>query len=179
MGASAVPFLHYNAAKASSGNQSDDRQVPTSRLFSLHCLWSSNERAMSTQYNVVCARSLIRRRNCPHRPAGSKNGGCHEWLMAGDITTYHERHSVAGWSRAARPVEVASPAAWKLRYYYVGMAAAVCDCIFCGRSAWVKLSIYKWIIKLECGPMPSLMAALPNIRGALCSMPQRLADAHY
>jgi len=51
---------------------------------------------MSTQYNVVCARSLIRRRNCPHRPAGSKNGGCHERLMAGDVTTYHERHSVAG-----------------------------------------------------------------------------------
>ena len=33
--------------------------------------------------------------------------------------------------------------------------------------------------KLECGPMPNLMAALPNIGGALCSMPQSLADAHY
>ena len=32
--------------------------------------------------------------------------------------------------------------------------------------------------KLECGPMPNVMAALPNIGGALCSMPQRLADAH-
>jgi len=33
--------------------------------------------------------------------------------------------------------------------------------------------------KLECGPMPNVMAALPNIGGALCSMPQSLADAHY
>jgi len=34
-------------------------------------------------------------------------------------------------------------------------------------------------IKLECGPMPNLMVALPNIGGALCSTPQNLADAHY
>ena len=27
--------------------------------------------------------------------------------------------------------------------------------------------------------MPNLMAALPNIGGALCSTPQSLADAHY
>jgi len=27
--------------------------------------------------------------------------------------------------------------------------------------------------------MPNVMAALPNINGALCSTPQRLADAHY
>jgi len=33
--------------------------------------------------------------------------------------------------------------------------------------------------ELECGPMPNVMAALPNIGGALCSTPQRLADAHY
>ena len=32
---------------------------------------------------------------------------------------------------------------------------------------------------LECGPMPNVMAALPNIGGALCSTPQSLADAHY
>jgi len=32
---------------------------------------------------------------------------------------------------------------------------------------------------LECGPMPNLMVALPNIDGALCSTPQSLADAHY
>ena len=34
-------------------------------------------------------------------------------------------------------------------------------------------------MELECGPMPSLMVALPNIGGALCSTPQSLADAHY
>jgi len=27
--------------------------------------------------------------------------------------------------------------------------------------------------------MPNVMAALPNIGGAFCSMPQSLADAHY
>jgi len=35
------------------------------------------------------------------------------------------------------------------------------------------------LFELECGPMPNLMAALPNIGGALCSTPQSLADAHY
>ena len=29
-------------------------------------------------------------------------------------------------------------------------------------------------IKLECGPMPNVMVALPNIGGALCSTPQSL-----
>jgi len=33
--------------------------------------------------------------------------------------------------------------------------------------------------KLECGPMPNVMAALTNIGGALCSTPQSLADAYY
>jgi len=32
-------------------------------------------------------------------------------------------------------------------------------------------------IELECGPMANVMAALPNIGGALCLMPQSLADA--
>jgi len=35
------------------------------------------------------------------------------------------------------------------------------------------------IQELECGPMPNVMATLPNIGGALCSTPQGLADAHY
>jgi len=30
--------------------------------------------------------------------------------------------------------------------------------------------------ELECGPMPNVMAALPNIGGALCSTPQSLVD---
>jgi len=34
-------------------------------------------------------------------------------------------------------------------------------------------------VKLECGPMPNVMAALPNIGGALWSTPQSLADAQY
>ena len=35
------------------------------------------------------------------------------------------------------------------------------------------------INKLECGAMPNVTAALPNIGGALCSTPQSLADAQY
>jgi len=34
-------------------------------------------------------------------------------------------------------------------------------------------------MKQECGPMLNVMAALPNIGGALCSMLQSLADVHY
>ena len=37
----------------------------------------------------------------------------------------------------------------------------------------------KFMNLLECGPMPNVMVALPNIGGALCSTPQSLADAHY
>ena len=33
--------------------------------------------------------------------------------------------------------------------------------------------------KLECGPLPNVMATLPNIGGAVSSTPQSLADAHY
>jgi len=32
--------------------------------------------------------------------------------------------------------------------------------------------------KLQCGPMPNVMAAMPNIGGALSSTPQSLAGAH-
>ena len=33
--------------------------------------------------------------------------------------------------------------------------------------------------KIKCRPMSNVMAALPNIGGALCSTPQSLADAQY
>jgi len=33
--------------------------------------------------------------------------------------------------------------------------------------------------KLESGPMPNKMVALPNIGGTLCSTPQSMADADY
>jgi len=35
------------------------------------------------------------------------------------------------------------------------------------------------LTQLDCGPMPNVMAGLPNIGGAICSTPQRLADTHY
>jgi len=39
--------------------------------------------------------------------------------------------------------------------------------------------LYLFHEKLECGPMPNMMVALPNMGGAICSTPQSLADAHY
>jgi len=33
--------------------------------------------------------------------------------------------------------------------------------------------------KIESGPMPNVMLALPNIGDTLCSTPQSMADAHY
>ena len=44
-------------------------------------------------------------------------------------------------------------------------------------SIWWAIILFH--IQLECGPMPNVMVALPNIGGALCSSPQSLADAHY
>ena len=50
----------------------------------------------------------------------------------------------------------------------------------CGRSNLRPLRLGEEKKKeLECGPMPNVMVALPNIGGALCSTPQSLADAHY
>jgi len=43
---------------------------------------------------------------------------------------------------------------------------------------WSQYSV-KDITKLECGPMPNVMVALPNIDGAFYSTPQTLADAQY
>jgi len=43
----------------------------------------------------------------------------------------------------------------------------------------VYIGHYAEHVKLECGPMPNVMAALPNTGGALCSTPQSLADAQY
>jgi len=49
----------------------------------------------------------------------------------------------------------------------------------CENFCQILLTIGEEKQKLECGPMPNLMVALPNIGGALCSTPQSLADAHY
>jgi len=51
--------------------------------------------------------------------------------------------------------------------------------IFCRTADSIIAKQRKVKEKLECGPMPNVMAALPNIGGALCSTPQSLADAHY
>ena len=43
----------------------------------------------------------------------------------------------------------------------------------------VKREVHQVQRKLECGLMPNVMAAMPNIGGTLYSTPQSLADAHY
>ena len=55
--------------------------------------------------------------------------------------------------------------------------------IGCGGLMWHGLheNFTEINVILEYGPMPNVMAALPNIGGALCSAStlQSLADAHY
>ena len=58
-------------------------------------------------------------------------------------------------------------------YLSTGQAAFLSDVL-------VMVKWHKWNqTQLECGPMPNVMVALPNIGGALCSTPQSFADAHY
>ena len=54
----------------------------------------------------------------------------------------------------------------------------VCSFLLCIAVKYCCMALY-FNDKLECGPMPNVMAALPNIGGALCSTPQRLNDAHH
>ena len=60
-------------------------------------------------------------------------------------------------------------------------AAFVLLCLFSIAAVYManKVEYKRKKKELECGPMPSLMAAVPNMGGALCSTPQSLADAHY
>ena len=41
-----------------------------------------------------------------------------------------------------------------------------------------EYTLTKLISNKKCGQMPNVMAALTNTGGAVCSMPQSLADAH-
>jgi len=62
----------------------------------------------------------------------------------------------------------------KCQYWY-------CEYADTEKIQWKRVdNIFQWtvIIKLESGQMPNVMAALPNIGGALCSTPQSMADAH-
>ena len=47
------------------------------------------------------------------------------------------------------------------------------------RTTTEEVEIVEIRHKLECGPMPNVMAALSNTGGVLCSTPQSMADAHY
>jgi len=58
------------------------------------------------------------------------------------------------------------------------MTHAVRTCQQYSQLTAIQYKKYEIHEQLECGPMPNVMAALPNIGGALCSTPQSLADAH-
>jgi len=45
-------------------------------------------------------------------------------------------------------------------------------------KAYTTAAVDLFTNKLEYGPMPNVMAALPNVSIALCSTPQSFADAH-
>jgi len=44
--------------------------------------------------------------------------------------------------------------------------------------AMVRVAPFFLTHGVECGPMPNVMVALPNIGGVVCSTPQTLPDAH-
>ena len=60
-------------------------------------------------------------------------------------------------------------------YLYLILASYIC------MMRLYRLHVYSSLLysHLQCGPMPTVMVALPNLGGALCSTPQSLADAHY
>ena len=62
-----------------------------------------------------------------------------------------------------------------LSYYYT----VATNLEYSGNSQGVPCNLRENYNKLECGPMPNVMVALPNTGGALCSTPQSMADAHY
>jgi len=64
-------------------------------------------------------------------------------------------------------------------YVEKNKSAENCNTRVCRFCFILSCSDSKNIIKLECGPMPNVMADLPNIGGALCSTPQNLTDTHY
>jgi len=55
--------------------------------------------------------------------------------------------------------------------FYFIVVTAVCQLLINGYVMYQH--------QLECRPMPDVMAALPNIGGALCSTQQSLAHTHY
>ena len=59
--------------------------------------------------------------------------------------------------------------------YRLSRVVCVLVCLYVGEPGTVVSPEKK--AELECGPMPNIMVALPNIGGALCSTPQRLARA--
>jgi len=86
-------------------------------------------------------------------------------LPVRDIATIVQYDTIAARSsHGARPTTVA-------RHCAVSKRALSARCL--SADTWHRRT---WV-KLECGPMPSVMVALPNIGGALCSTPQSLADA--
>jgi len=73
----------------------------------------------------------------------------------------------------------ATLAFWTITVAVSASAVYVCRCNFPTQFCVCYIGRLAVNIKLECGPMPNVMAALPNIGGAFCSTPQNLADAHY
>jgi len=73
-----------------------------------------------------------------------------------------------------KPVQTASTQRFMLKFTY---QSSIANFELLTVTRGVKLMNIE--LTLECGPMPNVMAALPNIGGTFCSTPQSLADAHY
>ena len=68
-----------------------------------------------------------------------------------------------------------------VQYYKLHLSYGICITLMYTADYRLRrqITLLRMLGQLECGPMPNLMVALPNIGGALCSTPQSLADAHY
>ena len=79
--------------------------------------------------------------------------------------------------RSARAHKILGPLHYEFPLRYTLCSHAATKIHSTGTSP--RLLGFLKLFRLESGPMPNLMVALPNIGGALCSTPQSLADAHY
>jgi len=74
--------------------------------------------------------------------------------------------------------EFRAPTTCSLKKFFLALMRLTTVIVILNRLPRVTMSLWFLSTKLECGPMPNVMVALPNTGGALCSTPQSLADAH-
>ena len=107
----------------------------------------------------------------PPQPKAYHSWRC--WLLL--------RTACYSWGGEAGVTTAAAAAEWVSLCSHLSAVVPVLMCLRlnCTLTMVDIYGLEQKTIRLECGQMPNLMVALPNIGGALCSTPQSLADAHY